>query len=76
MAELQPFDDIGLLVNQLSLEEKTKLLCGEGSFRTAALPNRGIPSILVSVCTRVEDAILTHIQDIRWTTRVTWCAEV
>jgi hypothetical protein len=49
MREIQPLGNIDLLVSQLDLDEKIKLLSGEGSFQTVALPNRGIPSILVSV---------------------------
>ncbi|KAL4881058.1 glycoside hydrolase superfamily [Aspergillus karnatakaensis] len=48
MSEARGLDDIDLLVSRLSLREKVKLLSGQGSFRTTALLDYGIPSIVTS----------------------------
>lgn len=46
--------DVGYLLSQLTLEEKVSLLTGQGSFKTTEIPDKGIPSITVSLQSRTE----------------------
>lgn len=41
--------DVESLLARLTLEEKISILTGQGSFKTTALPDHGIPSITVSL---------------------------
>ena len=40
--------DVEALIGELSLDEKVRLLAGQGSFKSTGLPERGIPQIVVS----------------------------
>lgn len=62
-------EDVDALIGKLSLDEKVRLLAGQGSFKTTGLPERGIPQIVVSDLSCLNGSLAENPLDVR---RPTW----
>lgn len=66
--------DVEALIGKLSLDEKVRLLAGQGSFKTTGLPERGIPQIVVSDVSCFNGSVAEDPLDIRWPSWYPWRA--